>query len=97
MMELGTEAATNDDAYHQREAWPLAIALAIAALLSFMAGWKLARVAERRLVDPATDEEVVISTANHSLFFVPMIWRGPILLVVAVVVFVQRLVAQGGA
>ena len=97
LMELGTESVFNDDNYYQREAWPLALALVTAGILSFLIGVKLNSAGERRLVDPETNEEVVVASGNHSLFFLKMHWWGPILFVIAVIVFVQRIVGDGGA
>jgi hypothetical protein len=97
LMEFGTEAAFNDKNFYQREAWPLALALIIAGALSFFIGLKLNSSGQRRLLDPETNEEVVVATGNHSLFFLKMHWWGPILFVVAVIVFVQRLTGGGGA
>ena len=96
LMELATESAFNDDNFYQREAWPLALALVIAGVLSFMIGRNLNSAGERRLVDPETNEEVVVATGNHSLFFLRMHWWGPILFVIAVIVFIQRMSGGGG-
>ena len=87
LMELGTESAFRDDTFYQREAWPFALALIIAGVLSFLIGVKLNSAGERRLVDPETNEEVVVSSANHSLFFLKMHWWGPILFIIAAIVF----------
>ena len=88
LMELGTESAFGDEAFYQREAWPLASALLIAGALSFAIGLALNR--ERIRVDPITLDEFVVPPGNHSLFFIKMQWWGPILLVISVIVFVQR-------
>ena len=92
LMELATESAFNDDNFYQREAWPLALALVIAGVLSFLVGLALNSSGERRLVDPTTNEEVVVQAEQHTLFFMKMHWWGPILFVIAVIVFIQRMV-----
>ena len=91
LMELTTESIFQDDAYYQREAWPLALALAISAVLCFLIGVKLDSAEDRVLVDPETGEEVVVSGGSHTLFFVKMHWWGAILLAFAVLVLFRRL------
>ena len=95
LMELATESAFNDDNFYQRESWPMALALTIAGVLCFLIGLKLNSAGERRLVDPETNEEVVVTAGSHSLFFLKMHWWGPILFVIAVIVLVQRMVGGG--
>jgi hypothetical protein len=97
LMELGTESAFNDDDFYQREAWPFPLALIIASAMCFIVGRSLKTAGDRRLIDPETYEEVVVSSKDHTLFFVKVHWWGPILFVIAVVFFVQRIIAVAGA
>ncbi len=97
LMELATESAFKDDNFYQREAWPLALALAIAGVLCFLIGIKLNTGGDRRLIDPETNEEFVVATENHSLFFLKMQWWGPFLFIIAVIVFIQRMMVANGA
>ncbi|MEX2286121.1 MAG: hypothetical protein WD648_03465 [Planctomycetaceae bacterium] len=83
LVELATEAAYHDDNFYQREAWPMALALLIAGLLSYVVGLLLSHTNERRLIDPDTQEEVIIGGGNHTLFFIKMHWWGVILIAVA--------------
>ena len=92
LMEVPTESAFNDDEFYQREAWPLALALGIAGVLSYLSGLKLKSAGERRLVDPETHEEVVVAADDHSLFFLKVHWWGPILWGIGVIVLIQRTV-----
>ena len=94
LMELGVESATGDDGFYQREAWPFALALAIAGVLCLLVGRKLNAIGARRLIAPETNEEVLIHAGNHTLFFLKMHWWCPILFLMAVIVVVQRLVAS---
>lgn len=91
LMEWATESAFNDDNFYQRESWPLALALVIAGLLSFFVGQRLNTAGERVLVDPETEEQISVSTANHTLFFLKMHWWGPILFGIAAIVLAQRI------
>jgi hypothetical protein len=76
LMELASESVTHDSEYYQREGLPLAGALAIAAVLSLVVGLAL-----RRGAAPGR---------KHTLFFIPMPVWGPLLLALAVGVYVTR-------
>lgn len=75
LTEVVTESAFADEQYYQREAWPLALAL-------FAAGSVLLPIGRR--LNSAD------GYGRHSLFFLPVQWWGPILLMAALVVFIQR-------
>jgi hypothetical protein len=96
LMELGTESAFNDENYYQTATWPFPLALAMAGAVCLVAGLCLATVNERRLIDPETNEEVVISANNHTFFFITIHWWGAILMAIAAVLFVVRFIAPGG-
>jgi hypothetical protein len=66
-----------------------------AGITTWFAGKRMNGRPGRELVDPATGERVVLKD-THSLFFVPVEWWGPIL-VVAGVVFVIVGVTSGPA
>jgi hypothetical protein len=89
-MEYVVEAVMQDEQFYQEQLWPLTVALIVAGVLSYLVGVKLDRPSNRRLVDPETQEEVVVNTGSHSLFFIKMQWWGPILFLIGVGVFVYR-------
>jgi len=61
---------------------PFAYSLLVAGIASGILGYFLRRRPARTLVDKATGKEVVFRQ-SHSLFFVPMIYWGPILVACA--------------
>ena len=90
VMEFVTENIFQDENYYQQQAWPLAVALTIAGAISYFIGVRLNRRGERRLIDPETNEEVVLAGSSHTLFFIKMHWWAPILFAAAAAGFVYR-------
>ena len=84
LAELITETAFNDDTYYQTHGWPKLVACIVAAVMVFPIGLWLNHRGARRLIDPETNEEVVLKN-DHSLFFIPMQYWGPIFLVLGVI------------
>jgi len=76
-VELVTETLADDDTFYQQSSWPLPLALAISGFLTFLFN----RV--------ALDDD----RGEHSLFFVPVFIWGPLLGLIAVIVFIYRLAA----
>jgi hypothetical protein len=77
---LATNCITGSGAYWDAHKWPFAISLFVAsAACSFVGQW-LQKRGKRVLIDTKTGEEVVLGK-SHTLFFIPMIWWGPILAV----------------
>lgn len=66
---------------------PLACTLLITGILTFVIGYLLRRRPERTLVDKATGQEVHFR-ASHSLFFIPMVYCGPLFMACAVYLFI---------
>ena len=87
--QLLTESAFGE-AYYSENKWPMAVALVVAAALCWGIGSALHRRSARTVIDKESGEEIELR-ASHSLFFVPMRWWGPILLVVAVVLLATDL------
>lgn len=77
-MEVVTEHLTGDNQFYQTHAWPLALALALAGVIT----WLLGKYFSTR---------GAVTTGNHHrFFFIPMHYWGPILLVLSLVSFVAR-------
>jgi hypothetical protein len=55
-----------------------------AGIATWYVGKRMNRDMDRKLVDPATSQEVVVRN-DHSLFFVRVEWWGPILVVLGVI------------
>jgi hypothetical protein len=84
LTEFAIEAAFHDDHYYQAHGWPKLVGFVSAALIV----WPLARYLRpkpaRALVGPLAQDQVV-SQRSHSLFFIPMEYWGPILLLLGIV------------
>ena len=69
---------TGGKAYWDEHKWPLAVSLLVSAALTWaLANWLRGQKA-RELIDPKTNEKVVLQQSN-TLFFIPMKWWPPIL------------------
>jgi hypothetical protein len=88
-MELITETMTGDDAFYQREAWPLALALVGAGIVTWFVGTQLHARGGRAVIDKATGRELTIG-GSHTFFFVPMHYWAVLLIALAALPFVLR-------
>ena len=74
LAEVGVEAAMKNEHYYQDNAWPLCVALLVAAALVR----PLARIfnrerSEKELIDPDTGERhVLYSGGGHTFIFIPI-------------------------
>lgn len=82
--EFLTETAFNDDQYYQSHNWPAFVALLIAGVIVWFFGRHLNSKGAKCLIDPETNQEVMLKN-NHSLFFIPMEYWGPIFLVLGII------------
>ena len=90
LTEFCVERQFGDEQYYQEHGWPKFMAFMIAAILVHALGWFLNVKGARQLVDPET-QEVVILKRGHSFFFIPMHYWGYILAALAVVMlFVKK-------
>jgi hypothetical protein len=88
---LGTNVLTGDGKYWDAHKWPFALSLMASAMMCMILGFLLHNHKARHLVDTETGEEVVLRP-SHTLFFIPMLWWGPILFVGGIVVLVLEFV-----
>jgi hypothetical protein len=86
--ELAARALFKDPTYYQTHKWPLAIALALAAVSVWFLGRYLHGRPAKTLIDPETKREVVLGR-RHTLFFIKMEYWGPILLAIALVALIR--------
>jgi hypothetical protein len=68
------------------------LCLVPAGAMTWFVGRRMNRDATRILLDPATGEQVVVRR-DHSLFFVPVEWWGPILAVLGIGLFLIEALA----
>ena len=88
-MELITESIMKDDNFYQTEAWPLALALVVAGVVTWFVGQALHARGARTVIDKATGQELTIG-GSHTLFFIPMHYWGVILIALAALPFVLQ-------
>ena len=88
--QLITSYVTGSEAYWNTHKWTHALALFTAAVLCWFLGRFLRARGSRTLIDPSTDQSVV-QRQNHSLFFIPMEFWGPILGAIALYLFLKDL------
>ncbi|SDA40074.1 MULTISPECIES: hypothetical protein [unclassified Janthinobacterium] len=73
---------TLGEAYTKSHAWPLALAFLLAAAASWYAGVRLNSAPGRELIDPATQERVILRK-RHTLFWIPMQYIAVLMVVMA--------------
>lgn len=81
-MELVTESMTGDDRFYQAQAWPLAVALFVAGVVTWFVGKHFQGRGGRVVIDKATGQELTIG-GSHTFFFVPMHYWGVVLIALA--------------
>ncbi len=79
VMELITETVTRDTDFYQKEAWPLALALIVAGIVTWAVGKKLHARGVRAMSDQPAGPEAA-SFRTHTFFFVPMHYWAVVLL-----------------
>ena len=62
--------------YYSDHLWIVGLAVLGGGLLTTAIGFGLKPLTERELIDPKTEERVVIQFANDTLFFIPLHWAG---------------------
>jgi hypothetical protein len=92
-MELLVRSIIGNENYYQQAIWPLALALVISGVISWFLGKRLNKPRGRTLIDKETGEEVILKNTRHRLFFIPMEYWGPILLVIALIYVITKLLA----
>jgi hypothetical protein len=88
-MEVVTEALTEDALFYQTHAWPLALALALAGVITWGLGKFFYARGARRMTDQGAGRTVATND-QHRFFFIPMHYWGPILFALAAVSLVAR-------
>jgi hypothetical protein len=74
--------------YYDSHKWPFAISLFLSSIICGVLGLILRTRSSQTVIDKATGEEIVINRSDHSLFFIPVHFWGPILAVISIIVFV---------
>ena len=78
--------------YYSAHKWTIAVAMFIAAALSWVVGSLLSKRTARTVIDKATGKEMVLDQASHRLFFIPMHYWGGILVVIGLVLCVMEFI-----
>ncbi len=79
--------ATLGDGYYDHHTWPVALSLICSAPVCWFLGRYLRTRSDRVAIDKATGKEFVINQSHHTLFFIPMHYWSPVLVVIALVLF----------
>jgi hypothetical protein len=73
--------------YYDNHSWPFAVSLIVSAVICWFLGNYLRKRSDRIVIDKLTGKEFVLNQSRHALFFIPMHWWCPILLVGAMILF----------
>jgi len=79
--------ATYGAGYYDHHKWPFAVSLIDSAIACWFLGNYLRKKSDRIVIDKQTGKEFRINQSKHALFFIPMQYWGPILLVCAAILF----------
>jgi hypothetical protein len=71
--------------YYDHHKWPFAVSLLVSAAICWSLGDYLRKRSDRVVIDKQTGREFVLNQSRHTLFWIPMHWWGPILLVGALI------------
>jgi hypothetical protein len=94
LMELATESFYGDATYYQTHAWPLTVALLVAAVLVWVGAQFLDRRPKRVVIDKETGQELVLGQRDD-LFFVPVRYWPLILVAAALSQLIARYLQSG--
>lgn len=83
--EYFSEVIYDNDQYYQLHAWPKCIGLLLAGFTLANLGQYLHSKPTRTLIDPQTNE-VVLLRPSHTFFFIPMRYWGLALIALSVIV-----------
>ena len=89
-----TDSLSGSDQYWEQNKWPLGLALVASGIICWFVGAKLELEGVRTLIDPETDELVVIYP-QHTLFWIPVKYCGVIALLGGILVTVLDIVNAG--
>ena len=68
--------------YYDAHRWPVGISLFFAAAACWFTGQYLRNRKAQVVIDKQTGQELVINRSYHALFFIPMYWWAPILVLI---------------
>jgi hypothetical protein len=89
LTEFVAESAFHDGSYYQTHGWPKLVGFLAAALIVWPLGRYLNPKRGRVLIDPESGRQVVFKS-GHTLFFVPMEYWGPVLVVLGIIFLFVR-------
>jgi hypothetical protein len=72
--------------YYDHHRWPFAVSLIVSAAICWFLGDYLRKRPGRVVIDKQSGKEFTLNK-SHSLFFIPMHWWAPILLVGSLILF----------
>ena len=76
------------DRYYDNHKWPFAISLFLSAIVCWFLGSALRKRTSQVVIDKETGKEFLLDRSNHSLFFIPMHFWGPILAIAGAIVLI---------
>jgi hypothetical protein len=71
--------------YFDQHQWPVAVSLILSAAICWFLGSYLRKKSDRVAIDKETGREFVVNHSRHTLFFIPLQYWSPILLLIALV------------
>ena len=77
--------ATRGKEYYDHHKWPFALSLILSAVICWFLGTYLRKRSDRVVIDKQTGKEIAINQSRHTLFFVPMHYWAPLLLMIALI------------
>jgi hypothetical protein len=87
--EYLSEKLTGNGEYYQHHAYPLSLALAVAAFATYLTARAFDKRSSKVFIDKETGRDVILKR-THSLFFIPMLYWSFILLIASVLVLIFK-------
>lgn len=88
IMQVGVNSYFGDG-FYTAASWPLPLALFLSSAFVFLVGYKVNNNEGKILIDPQTNEKVLLKT-THSLFWIPMQYWSVIIVGLSIMLYLSN-------
>jgi hypothetical protein len=77
--------AAYGDRYYENHKWPPVLSLMLSANIIWVLGRYLRKRQDKIVIDKQTGKEMILNQSTHDLFFIPMEYWSPIIVVIGLI------------